>query len=133
MKINIQNAAKIQTTLDGVNGKANAHTICDPAGIQAFASTVENDLKKRGLPKNLWQGIRATFSPSGPGAAYARRGRYIITTRITIERGAGAWFLVDCERRETWADARGEYRIRVNQDAIDAMRQNIFADFEVNP
>lgn len=129
MKINLTHIDKIQRALDAVNGRATAHTITQPLDIQALASRAEKSLCKMGLPKKMWPRVRVTFSPSGPGKAYMRRGRFIATTRVVIERGASGWFLTSCERRETWADAKEEYSIRVSAAAVSVMTKSVFADF----
>lgn len=131
MKINVTNSQKIESALEAVNGRAVAHTLRHRCQILDITRRAEKDLSQRGLPKKLWGGTRITFRPAGPGKAYARKGKFVVSTHVTIERGASAWFLVDCKRVEIWSDESECYQIAIDQAQLDAMQGAVFADFEV--
>ena len=120
MRINIEHGDKITAALAAVNGRATAHVV---AGWQVYrlAARAERDLESRGVPIKARRGVRVTYVPAGPGRAYARKGRSVVSTRVTIERGSRTWFLVATERYDLWADARETYTIHATEAARDAI------------
>lgn len=120
MKINVQSTDKIAAALESVNGRAAAHTMLSCA-VENLADRVESDLASRGVPKKLWRGVRVRFRPAGPGKAYSRKARHVVSTRVTLERGPSGWFMVACERSEPWADAPEKYVLTLTDAAKAAV------------
>ena len=116
--------AAIEAALAEANGKATAHTLAQHIDLDLLARRAETRLKESGVPKKDWRGIRVVYRPEGPGKAYARKGRCLITTRIVLEYRASGWALVMAERAETWADAKEIFTIRVTEDILNRIRDN---------
>ncbi len=96
MKINTEEKAKVKAALFAVNGISRAFTVTSHDDIVAIVWNAEKLLKEKGVPKNLWAGTKVIFVPSGPKSAAYRYS--VITTKITLLRGTGGWFLVGVER-----------------------------------
>lgn len=119
--IKLSNAARIDAYLDEVNGRAKTHVISGYyglIGLSGIAETIERDLVARGLPKNAQKGARYVFTPGGPGKTYARKGRYVVTTTVRLERMASGWALISAEKAEIWADANPFETIGLTADQI---------------
>lgn len=127
MRINITKLDALRAALEAVNGRATAHTLASCA-VCALADQVEKDLLGRGVPKKALKGTRVTYSPAGPGKAYARKSRYVVSTWIEIERGASGWFLTEAERNEIWADAPERLVIHVTAEAREAITARAFVN-----
>lgn len=127
MKINVENTDTLTATLEQTNGRATAHTLA-AGDIAALARRVEKDLQGRGVPKKYLKGTSVTYSPSGPGKAYSRKYRHVISTRVQIERGSTCWFLTEAERIETWADSSERISIHITNDARGAILANALRD-----
>jgi hypothetical protein len=127
MKINVNDTKKISAALEAVNGRATAHTLtsCD---VWALAERAEKDLQSRGVSKKAMKGTRVTYTPAGPGKAYARKARYVVSTLVTIERGSSGWFLTEAERNEIWADSPERLVIHVTAEARQAIMARAFAN-----
>lgn len=117
MRININNTAKIDAALEAVNGRATSHTVTSASDVRRIAASAESRLAP--IAKARRRGASVAYRPSGPGKAYARKGHHVITTRITLERGASGWFLTGCERCEMWSDSPELFAIRVTPDQRD--------------
>ena len=122
--IYLTKAADIEAALAEVNGKATVYTLTHHIDLVLLARRAETRLKGSGVPKKDWRGIRVVCRPEGPGKAYARKGKYFITTRVVLEYRASGWALVMAERAETWADAKGIFTIRVTEDILNRIRDN---------
>lgn len=127
MKINLNNTEALAAALEAVNGRATAHTLAS-YDVSALADRIEKDLQGRGVPKKHLKGTRVTYTPAGPGKAYARKSRYVVSTQVEIERGASGWFLTGAERVEPWADSPERLVIHVTAEARDAITARAFAD-----
>lgn len=127
MKINLNNTEALATALAAVNGRATAHTLAS-FQVSALAERVEKDLLGRGVSKKALKGTRVTFTPAGPGKAYARKSRYVVSTLVIIERGASGWFLTGAERVEPWADSPERLVIHVTPEAREAIETRAFVN-----
>ena len=96
MKINVEKKAEVEAALLVVNGTNTAFTITSHSVVQSVASDAAAILIEKGVPKNLWAGTKVIFVPSGPKSAAYRYS--VITTKITLLRGTGGWFLIGIER-----------------------------------
>ena len=135
MKINIHNVKNVQKIVDylaKINGKAIAHTITNEIDIEIVADRAEKDMATRGLAKKHRVGASVTYTPSGPGKAYSRKGRYIITTTIELKRYASGWFLTGAHRAEIYADANERYAIHVDEKQMAIMQAHVFSKFLVH-
>lgn len=130
MKINTNDTDKLAAALEAVNGRATAHTLasCD---VWALAERAEKDLQSRGVSKKAMKGTRVTYTPAGPGKAYARKAHYVVSTLVTIERGASGWFLIGAERIESWATAPERLTMRVTADARQAISDHAFRNIMI--
>lgn len=132
MKINVNHCEKISACLAKVNGRASRHTIDSAIDLQIICDRAEKDMAERGLAKKYRVGASVTFTPHGPGASYARKGRYVITTRAEMKRYATGWFLIDAHRVEIYADANERYAIHVDEKKMAAMQEHVFSEFLVH-
>jgi hypothetical protein len=120
MKINLNNTEALAAALEAVNGRASAHTLA-PSDVEDLAGRIEKDLQGRGVPKNAVKGTRVTYTPAGPGKAYARKARSVVSTWIQIERGSSGWFLTGAERVDIWATSPERLAIHVTAEARQAI------------
>ena len=125
MRINLNSTEALAAALETVNGRATAHTLAT-FQVSALADRIEKDLLGRGVPKKYLKGTRVTYSPAGPGKAYARKSRYVVSTSVQIERGASGWFLTSAERVEPWADSPERLTIHVTAEAREAITARAF-------
>jgi len=100
VKIRIDNP-KLGAALDAVNLKADAHT-AGTGEIKGLGETLDKKLTALLLKKD-WPGARASYE-SGGGVPSAYKYSRIVT-RVTLERGAGAWFVIGLERLDIWGNA----------------------------
>lgn len=100
IQINEKNRDKINDVLSETAGNAYAHTISVYYELEELVQRAEQKLDASGLLVKDRRSARLTFSPAGPGSAYAKKARNITTTRVIIERGANGWLLKSVERIE---------------------------------
>lgn len=117
MKLNISTATdpRIKGVLDAVNGRATSHTLTDPTDVRRIAREAETVLADLGLPLAHRRGARAEYA-SGKGLpnSYRYTG---VATRLVLERGAKAWFLVAVERAPAYpGDTGRDTRISISED-----------------
>ena len=116
IKIVVENAAKIEAALLAVNGKTALHAYTTFAEIASQADQ-DKSVMSFGLPKSQLSGTRVV-STSGDRVAnaykYSRTG-----TRITMERGSSAWYLIGVESANLWSNGGGmdKYILTAEQDA----------------
>ena len=100
MKIRIDNP-KLGAALDAVNLKADVHT-AGTGEIKGLGETLDKRLSAL-LPKKDWQGARASYESGGRVPSAYKYSRII--TRVTLERGAGAWFVIGLQRLDIYGNA----------------------------
>lgn len=101
IKIAESNEALIRAFLDGVNGKATAHTFTQFYEIKQLADEAEKQLQSLGVPKKVRAGasVRAVSGSRVP-AAY----KYPRTlSTLTIERRSSAWYITGMISTLNWA------------------------------
>jgi len=123
MRINIKNTAKIQAALDSVNGRATSH-VMRASDVSDIAARADSKLSASGVAIAARRGVRVCYVPSGPGKAYSRRGRYVATNYAILERGPTGWFLVSCERRDVYSDAREQFKVVLTDGLGAVIRQH---------
>lgn len=129
MKINV-NTDRMREYVQQINGRASAHTL-SAYDIRAAAKRCEDRLTASGVPLSMRPGTQAVIIPEGPGKAYARKGRYVVTSRAVLERGSRDWFLVEFEKIERWADAGGVDMLYISKEARDAITAKALADYDL--
>jgi len=120
MKIKVSDEEKVTAALLAVNGRATAHTL-DCGHLVHLARDTERDLIARGILKKNLPGVSVTFIPAGPGKAYAKKAREVISTRVTLTRGPKEWSVTQILRADVWATSPEMRRIAVSEDAKAAM------------
>lgn len=127
MRVNVTNTEALTAALEAVNGRATAHTMA-PGQVLDLAERIEEDLQNRGVPKKHLKGARVIYTPAGPGKAYARKSRHVVSTQIQMERGASGWFLTNAERKEIWAESPERLLIHVTAEARAAITARAFVN-----
>lgn len=132
IKINEQNRAKIEAALEKVNGKARAHTITSHSELAELAERAEEALKASGLLllKDR-RGARLTFSPSGPGKAYAKKAFRVTTTSIVIERGPSGWLLTRAQRAEIPATLGEGFSMTISSGQADIIKSHAMKQYTI--
>lgn len=100
IKITEANRDKINDMLAEAAGGAWAHTITDYAEIAKLAERAEQQLADSGLLIKHRRGARVTYSPEGPGRAYAKQAFSFTTTDVVMERATTGWMLKSVKRIE---------------------------------
>lgn len=142
MKIRIEDSAAIEAALSEANGKANAHTIRSADEVREIAERAEKYLSDTRLNAAFRVGTTVTFRPEGPGKQYAKRGRYVTTTRITLERRKTqyrtpdreyrtGWFLVGVERVDMHAESSIEFDVTITKEIAEKIMQTALSPFKV--
>jgi len=100
MKINVTNFDKIEQALAIANGKATAR-LAHRQDVEAYVIIIKKSLTEKGIPKNLWKGLKFRVMPGAEKLpnAYFKRGMPS-ATEFTLERGASGWFMTSCNRSE---------------------------------
>jgi hypothetical protein len=127
MRINVSARDKLAAALESVNGRATAH-VMSASDVESLARRVESDLESRGVPKKARRGVRVSYRPEGPGKAYARKGRYVATTLVSLERGPSGWFMVACDRADMWADSTARYILTMPEETRAAVIAHALRD-----
>jgi hypothetical protein len=130
MRINLKNTDKIRSTLAEVNGRALAHTL-QWYHVKDAADEAEKQLEKSGIAKKDRKGAVLVHTPAGPGKAYARKGRWVATTQITLERGAASWFLTGAKKVEQWSDSPELFDIHISEYQAQIIREKAMAGYIV--
>ena len=115
IKIDSKNIDKITAELDAVQGKANARIVF-PRAVLDLASNAEEQLDRLDIAKKYRQGASAVFFEAGLPSAYKYRAE---TTRINIERGKSAWYLVDISRITIYPREKGVCRLQLTEQQLD--------------
>ena len=108
------NYEKIDALLDATNGKAKSHTIAYAGQIERAIVHAEQRLQD--IPKNRRKGVVVSYTPAGPGKAYARKGRQVITTRVNLVCSGHGWNVTGIERDEIWADQPDRVGIEITKE-----------------
>ena len=126
-KILIDTAAEIEALLKKANGLAATHTITRADDVADIAARAERMLESTGITKKSRVGTRVTYTPAGPGKAYARQSRSrVVTTTISLVRRERGWRLVSACRAEIWPDRGESFAVAISeQTAQDIQRRSI--------
>ena len=130
MKINLTDTAACEAALNTVNGRASVHTVAAWA-LPQKAREAEDVLARAGVPLNARRGVRLVYAPAGPGKAYAKKARSVVSTQVTLERGAKDWFLVDVARFDLWATAAETFRLKISRTLADDIQARALTPFDV--
>jgi len=125
------NEGRIAEALSQVNGRAVAHTITDFAPLSEITQAVERGLVRRGATKRSLRGAQLSFTPAGPGKAYAKRASTVISTTVTLELGPLHWGLIDIQRTQIWADSSATEIVALPDAAIEKIAYAALGDLHV--
>ena len=120
MKIKVSDQEKVEAALLVVNGRASEHVLA-LYEIERLARDTEADLIARGILKKNLPGATVAYTPEGPGKAYSKKARTVISTSVTLTRGPKEWAVTQISRADVWATASEVRRITVSEDAKAAM------------
>ena len=100
MKINVTNFNKIEQALAIANGKATVR-LAHRQNAESYVVIIEKALTEKGIPKNLWKGLKFQIMPQSENLpnAYFKRGTPQ-ATQFTLERGSTGWFMTSACRNE---------------------------------
>ena len=126
----LKKEAEIAAIVESVNGRATAHTL-DAGDLDMLARRAERQLQASGVPKKLWRGVRVRYWPGGPGKAYARKARSVVSNRVALEYGAGGWALADMEKIDIWAESTEEFTLFVAPEVLDRVREEACKPYRV--
>ena len=117
MKIKIEgkNVDKITAALDAAQGKASTRILFAGA-VSALATIAEEQLDRLDIPKKYRQGATVIFFEAGLPNAYKYRAE---TTRLDIERGKSAWYLVGVSRITIYPREKGVCRLQLTEQQLD--------------
>ena len=117
IKIDSKNTDKITATLDAAQGKANARTLF-AGSVSALADSAERRLDRLNIPKKYREGARAVFFEADLPSAYKYKAE---STRIVIERGKAAWYLVDVSRIAIYPKQKGRNHLILTDQQLDVI------------
>lgn len=102
IKITESNRAKINATLDELNGKATEHT-ASAENIFELAELMEIKLEKFGIAKKDRAGAKASGMSGGNVPTAYKYSRIVNDYRI--ERGSSDWFLIAVSKYSNYGNA----------------------------
>ena len=117
----LKKESDLKAFVESVNGRATSHTL-DAMDLHLLARRAEDHLAGSGVPKTLWRGVRVVYQPAGPGKSYARKGRYVVTNRATLEYRAGGWALAAFDKLEGWADSGETFLLHVAPAVLERVQ-----------
>ncbi|MHA7870562.1 MAG: hypothetical protein ACX93U_24100 [Salipiger thiooxidans] len=126
MKINLKNDAKVEEQLKKVNGRAKQYTITTAEQVREIVKLADEKLAGV-LPKSAWQGAEATCSASGPSNSYKYSAK---STRVVLQRGSSAWFVVKVEERMINPGSRRSCHVQLT--AEQTVAASIYAEKKLN-
>jgi len=110
-------AQRVEAALLSVNGRARSFTVTAYGDVRAVVDKVEERLDRLGVSKSNRLGAEVTFVPGGP-----RSNRYnhaAISTKITLIKTSGGWFLTRVERDLVYPTASERLKIAVSRDGCE--------------
>ena len=110
-------AQRVEAALLSVNGRARSFTLATYGDVRAVVDKVEERLDRLGVSKSNRLGAEVTFVPGGP-----RSNRYnhaAISTKITLIRTSGGWFLVGVERDLVYPTSSERLKIALSRDGCE--------------
>ncbi len=119
-------AESVIAMLAKVNGKATAFTVTEFTEVHQVAIDAEKRLNALGVPLKYRPGAALQYRPAGPGKAYARKSRFVISTILQLVRVADGWRLVSAERSEPWADSPELRVLMISAEAYEQARAHLF-------
>ena len=117
MKITVENRAKIEETLLGVNGRAEQHAYTTLSEIQTLAEAAEAKLEKLGIPKGMRPKAQwLEVSGSSVANAYAKKASTRKATSVALIRKASGWFLIYASSVPIYKEGGGPGRLLLTQE-----------------
>jgi len=110
-------AQRVEAALLSVNGRARSFTVTAYGDVRAVVDKVEERLDRLGVSKSNRLGAEVTFVPGGP-----RSNRYnhaAISTKITLIKTSGGWFLTRVERDLVYPTASERLKIALSRDGCE--------------
>jgi hypothetical protein len=104
--------ADVRVALEQVNGRATSHTFTHRSDIdneitKALRFSLPND-----LPKTVLNGLTLTLeSGEKMPSAYAKKGRYVVRTRVTVKCIKGIWYMIGAEKFEAFSDSKPQNKV----------------------
>ncbi len=120
-----------EVALQAANGRATTWTL-DASTVRWIALKMEKRLTDGGVTKRNLVGTVVKYTPGGPGSAYARKGRNIATTSVTLQRATDGWRLAAAEKVSRRSDSRERLDIRISKAARADMLRQTFEDIAVH-
>jgi hypothetical protein len=108
---------RVEAALSSVNGRAESFALTTYGDVRAVVRKAEERLNNLGVSKKNQLGAEVTFVPSGPTANSYKYAA--ITTRITLIRTSGGWFLTSVARDEVYPNANERLRIALSSDGCE--------------
>jgi len=118
---------KIFDALEGINGKATAHTFTTANEIRAVAKMAEDQLAASGVPLAARAGCEI-IATSGEVVANRYKNKRI-ATRVTLQRGSGAWYLTSVSTTEIYPAGPGKPSIVLSDKAREAVVRAALAPY----
>jgi hypothetical protein len=117
LKISESNAEAINQRLNQIQGKATVK-ILKFQGVLSIAADAEMQLDNLGIAKKFRSGASYSYCPPGPWAKSYQYGQG--ATKISLIRGAKAWFLSAVVRTKVYPLQKGVEKLVLteNQDQI---------------
>ena len=122
---------RVEAALASVNGRAESFALTNYGDVRAVVRKAEERLNNLGVSKKNQLGAEVTFVPCGPTSNSYKYAA--ITTRITLIRTSGGWFLTSVARDEVYPNSDERLRIALSRDGCEqivavAMRDIVQVD-----
>jgi hypothetical protein len=127
IKITDKNADLIEAALANVNGKATSFAVTKYDEVANVAKQAEHRLSL--LPTKDRAGAVAGHIPAGPRArsyGYAAQ-----STRVSLSRGASAWYLVNVERVSIQPKRPAQLGVGISAEQQTRIMQRAVAEFAI--
>ena len=108
---------RVEAALSSVNGRAQSFAVTTYGDVRAVVRKAEERLDSLGVSKKNQIGAEVTFTPCGPTSNSYKYAA--ITTRITLSRTSGGWFLTSASRDEVYPNSNERLRIALSRDGCE--------------
>jgi len=108
---------RVEEALALVNGRAESFALTTYGDVRAVVRKAEERLNNLGVSKKNQIGAEVSFTPCGPTSNSYKYAA--ITTRITLGRTSGGWFLIGVARDEVYPNANERLRIALSREGCE--------------
>lgn len=121
------NIPAIEAALKAVNGRAEAFAVTDAAFVASLGKKAERYLIDHCVVESDRTGATAVYNPAGPSAR--SYGYSASSTKITLSRQAGKWYIADIVKEPVWPREPARFAVKITDKAADNLATRMMKAF----